>query len=82
MTPEYKGVKLYLHPENAENNEERAADEYDVSDGSKGGQQGLHDQLQTRGATDHPETATKLIKLTSNCKKLLRMFRQHSEFIK
>ena len=45
MTPEYKGVKLYLHPENAENDEERAADEYDVSDRSKGREEGLHDQL-------------------------------------
>jgi len=44
----------YLDAENAEDDEERAADEDDVADRSQRRQQRLNDQLQTRRTADYP----------------------------
>lgn len=45
----------YLHPQDAKDNEEGAADKDYVPDGSKRGDECLHNQLQSRGSADHPE---------------------------
>ena len=47
-------MKHYLNTEDAEDDEEGAADEDDVADRSKRGQQGLDDQLETRRSAYYP----------------------------
>jgi len=47
-------MKHYLNTEDAEDDEEGAADEDDVADRSKRGQQGLDDQLETRRSANYP----------------------------
>lgn len=44
----------YLHPQDAKDDEEGAADEDNVPNGSKRGDECLHNQLQARGSADHP----------------------------
>lgn len=44
----------YLHPQDAKDDEESAADEDNVPNGSKRGDECLHNQLQPRGSADHP----------------------------
>lgn len=44
----------YLHPQDAKDDEEGAADKNDVADGSKRGDERLHDQFQSWGSADHP----------------------------
>lgn len=46
---------LYLHSEDAKDDEERAADEHDVPDGLQRCNQSLHYQLQAWSSTDNPE---------------------------
>lgn len=44
----------YLHPQDAEDDEEGAADKHNVPDGSQRGDERLHNQLQSWGSADHP----------------------------
>lgn len=44
----------YLDPQDAKDNEEGAADQHNVPDGSEGGDESLYNQLQARGSADHP----------------------------
>lgn len=44
----------HLHPQDAEDDEEGAADEDYVADGLEGGDERLHYQLQPRGPADDP----------------------------
>lgn len=47
-------LRKHLHSQDAKDDKEGAADEDDVPDGPQRGDEGLHDQLQSRGAADHP----------------------------
>lgn len=48
-------VFSYLHPKNAKDDEECTTDEDNVANGFKGGDEGLHHQLQTWSSANHPE---------------------------
>lgn len=50
----------HLDSQDAEDDEERAADEDDVADGPQGGDERLHDQLQPRRSAYHPAGAFKM----------------------
>lgn len=49
----------YLHPQDAKHYEEGAADKDNVPDGSEGGDERLHNQLQSWGSADHPGNTNK-----------------------
>lgn len=50
----------HLDSKDAEDDEERAADEDDVADGPQGSDERLHDQLQPRRSAYHPAGAFKM----------------------
>lgn len=56
----------YLHTKNAKNDEECTADEDNVANGFKGGDQGLHHQLKTWSSADHPEERGRDVMLLFN----------------
>lgn len=49
---------VYLHSQDTKDNEESAADEDNIADGSQRGDESLHNKLQPGSSTDHPAPHT------------------------